>query len=204
MTALEAAIVEHGQIAVHGNAGLVLDEGFQTRVQHGRHAVENHASHPAVLAEPRETCHLGCYRTRTPTAVDDQHGRCFGGTGHVPRRRFVADCDAVVVAHDAFDDRDVAVQGAVSNQLPDLLFGREEQIEVARESADDLAVEHRIDVVGTAFTSSRLQPMPHERVQEPARECCLSPAASGSTDENAGSNDARHRASPPSKSAVIM
>ena len=186
MAAFEAAVVEHGKVAVHPDARLAFDELLQARVQRSRHAVEHHARHVAAFAEAREAGDFGGDGAGPAAAVDYEHGRRLRDARHIPGARLVADRDAVVVAHRALDDHHVASSAAVGNEAAHLLGAREEQIEVAGVRPDDLLVKHRVDVVGAALARRRRHAAPHERLQEPARERGLATAARRRSDEQPG------------------
>ena len=166
--ALQAAVGEHGQVPEHGNARLVFDDLLEAREVPRRNAVDDDAADLARVAKAHEPGNFRRSRQRASAPVDDENARRVGLGGKLPGRRLRAARDAVVVAHRAFDDRDVRLPRALREKRAHERGIGEEQVEVARGGPNHLRVEHRVDVVRAALAGLHLEPAPHERAHQPA------------------------------------
>ena len=184
MAALQRALGHGRQIAVDRHAALGLHGLFEPRIGHGRHAVENHARDAAVRAEGLIAAHHGGGGEGHALGIDHQHRRGRERLGHREGRRAVGiHGQAVVIAHRALDD--VQIGRAPDEPAAQAVFVQKIGVEVAAGRADDLRMEHGVDVVRAALEGSHVLAPVLQRLKQCTDHGGLAAAGAGSGDEHA-------------------
>ena len=168
--------------AEHGQTGVFLDNARIVIGHARRNAVQNHAA-DGVLFKLQKAAQQCRQRQRHALGGDDEHGRGLREPRNVRRRIFAARAGKpVIVAHDAFDHGNIAPRAALQqggNRVPPA----QKRIQIARARADNPAVEHRVDVIRSAFECRRIQSLFHKCLQQRTGDCRLAAAASRAADD---------------------
>ena len=169
MAALEPAVRQLRQKAAGTYAEACFQLARKRRVAHGRAAVQNNTADPVFRLKLHKALHHGQHGQRRAARLHDKHDRAFcllrdligAGAGRGQSK-------AVIVAHDALDDRRIAVRRVLRQQEAERLRVEEKRVEVGAFRADDPAVEHRVNVIRAAFGCGHAQAAVHQRLQNGA------------------------------------
>ena len=187
VAALQRTLWQPGQIAAGADAQPAFQLPRQRTVAHGTAPVENDALHVVVRREVQKALHRRHNGQRRPPCVDHQH---HGAVGRA--RRLVGagagGCQpqTVIIAHDPFNDRHIALLTIVRQQIAHGVGVKKERVEVRAFRADDPAVEHGVDVIRAAFCRAYPQTPRYQRLQNGAGDGGFAAAAVGTGQYQAG------------------
>ena len=196
MPALEPRSIEARHVPHHRDARFALHRLAELRIVRGRHAVEDDPRHLRRLAKPRKACHLGGNGECATARVHHEHHGRTRRARHVVRRGRVGRGDAVVVAHDALDERDISRLLATSNESPHEVRRPQKEVEVARGHAEHLLVKRRVEVVGPHLAGAHGKSTGLEQGEQAARNGGLARAARRPRNHEARRVQAHASASP--------
>ena len=138
----------------------------------GSHIVEYHSGNLQTGVESGESVdersHAVCHRL----GVDHEDYRRIDGEGYLSAAPFPF-VVTVEQAHYAFHHGDVGPGGVFRENLPDVLFRRKEGVEVHALAAGGDVMEHRVDVVGSAFERLHPQSAVAQCSEQSHGECSL-------------------------------
>ena len=155
--------------------------------------VEQDSLAAAFLPELQQPFEGGSQRKGRASRLGHQHHRSFQHLGHMigtglgafPRH-------SIVKAHSPFDERHTTALNSFLKQEACPVFRHKIQIHVVGLGPNDLAVEHRVDVIGAAFEGSRRKPSVHHDLQKGTGHGGFACAAARSSQHQAG-NVISHR-----------
>ena len=150
--------------AEHRQTGVLLDNACIVIGHARRNAVQNHAA-DGILFKLQKAAQQCRQRQRHALGGDDEHSRGLREPRDVRRRIFAARAGKpVIVAHDAFYHGNIAPR-AMLQQGRNLFPPAQKRVQIARARADNPAVEHRVDVIRSAFECRRIQSPFHKCLQ---------------------------------------
>ena len=160
--AFQGAVRALGEKTVDMDAGFPLDSLFQPGIEHGRDPVQEYPLDIGVGTERGHPLHQ-CRRRQSPAPpIQHQHRRRSGLPCQIIGTGVACHGNAVVVAHDPLDDADAAGGAVFIQQGAGGIPPQEKQIQIPRLGADDLAVEHGVDIVRPALKGNRLYTPLHQ------------------------------------------
>ena len=117
VTTFQLDIRKLRQPADDGNPTGFLDIVLEQTVHRLFDMIEDHTGNAAVRFEVLKALNLCRQRRADSFAVDDQNGRCLRCSSYVIGACLLTDtAQSVIIAHDTFDDRDIAIPGALRKQ----------------------------------------------------------------------------------------
>ena len=178
MSALQCAVFQLRHISCHFHRQRRLNEPFQPRIKHGGNPVQDHPFDVTVFLIFQKSLDIGNYGYAHTFTVYNKNSRRVCGVRHVPGAG--PDCGAsntVVVAHNSFQNSQVAVFAVFFQQPANSISSGKKGIQISASAANNPAVKHRVNIVRSAFKGSQPDPFAHQRLQDPAGDHGLSASA---------------------------
>ena len=171
-----------------GLAGARHRLGEPAAVDRTARTVEDHAGHLEVGIEALEAEHNGGGAPRKRPGVNDQHHRRGQPLGNLRRGAVFAEpVGAVETTHDALNEGEIGLRGALADAGHDLLTPAHPTIEVIGGPAGGQRVIGRIDEVRAHLESLHCEPAATQRLEQPQRH-----RGFAHTTRNAGNDKNRH------------
>ena len=184
VAALERAVGHLRQKAAGAHAEAFLDRPRKRRIAHRRAAVQNDAADAVFRRKVQKTVEHGQRRQSRALRVQHEYDGTFRPLRDLKgaRARGIK-ADAVVIAHHALDDRHVLPCAVLREEEAQRVVVKKEGVQIAALRADDLAVEHGVNVIGTALRRGDRNAAVDKRLQDRAGHRRLAAAAVRSGNE---------------------
>ena len=150
MAAADVHAVIVWKIADHPHWQCALNLRLYHLIQPFGTAVQDHAA-DRIVPVGQHSLNERNHGVGHALCVYNQDGRGLGGGGDGVGAFFTAHADAVVVTHDALHHGKIRRAAVLRHQLPQLDLRGKKRVQIAAGPPRDMAVQHGIDVVRTAF-----------------------------------------------------
>ena len=152
MAAFDHTVLHFRDISQHFYRKLLFQKFFHPGIQHWRHLVKDHALDMAVVFIFQKAFHIGSQRHTHPTAVYDQdHRRIRNRSQIIGTGSGCGASHTVIISHNAFHYRNLTVSGILCQKISRTISICKKSIQVPGFCSDHTAVEHRINIVRSAF-----------------------------------------------------
>ena len=152
MAAFQRAVRQIRQKAARLDAKAVFQHTRERRVGHRGAAVEDDAADAVVRQKVQKAAYRRQHREcRAARVHNEDHGRDRLLREFVGAGARTGQAEAVVIAHDALNDRDITAGGILREEEAKRIFAEEKRIEIRTFGPDDAAMEHRVNIIGAAF-----------------------------------------------------
>ena len=152
MAAFQRAVRQIRQKAACLDAKAVFQHTRERRVGHRGAAVEDDAADAVVRQKVQKAAYRRQHREcRAARVHNEDHGRDRLLREFVGAGARTGQAEAVVIAHDALNDRDITAGGILREEEAKRIFVEEKRIEIRTFGPDDAAMEHRVNIIGAAF-----------------------------------------------------
>ena len=180
MAAFDHTILYFWHIAKSFDSQFLFHQLFHSGVKHRGHLIEDHTLYAAVFFVFHKTLYVGSEGNTHSLAVYDQNYRSIRNP-----RQIIGAClcggssNSIVKSHDPFHHRHFTVCTVFGKKRSGDLFPCEKGIQIPGFGSNDLGVEHRVNIIRSAFKRDCFDSPVYKHLQKSAGQKGF-PAPAGS------------------------